>query len=242
MKTLKDCSEEFSVEQIKSWGFLKKVKRELIIDNCIKEVNNPDDDSKKIILENKLNTIGIKSDKDLCNWQKQFLFNQDDWKDYLIRAWKWECWCFKNFETQLPNYFLKRKEYLDLVSYSLLRVKEKSLANELYLRIKENEAEFCDLASKYSQGPEKNHGGIVGPVPITQPHFQLGRLLKTIQPGKLCAPTFIDSWWVLVRLEELKNASLDESVALKLSLELGDKYIAKLLNEENIFKTSNEKK
>ena len=39
---------------------------------------------------------------------------------------------------------------LDKVSYSLLRVNDELLANELFLRIKEGEATFADIASNYS--------------------------------------------------------------------------------------------
>ena len=41
------------------------------------------------------------------------------------------------------------------MSYSLLRVSEEGLANELYLQLTEENANLKDLINKYSEGPEK---------------------------------------------------------------------------------------
>ena len=73
------------------------------------------------------------------------------------------------------------KERLDTIVYSLLRLDSHSLAQEFYLQIANNEANFSDLAGKYSQGPERNTKGIVGPAPLNKSH---PILMEKLQPCK----------------------------------------------------------
>ena len=44
----------------------------------------------------------------------------------------------------------------------LKRTQNQDLARELYLRVEAKEANFADLAAKYSEGPEQSTNGIVG--------------------------------------------------------------------------------
>jgi len=107
--------------------------------------------------------------------------------------------------------FLDRKTQLDQVVYSLLRVQDPFLAKELYLRIAEGEANFADLAAAYAEGPEKTTNGVIGPVPLTNAHPTLAEVLRTSQPGDLHEPIQIENWFLVVRLESYKPASLDEA-------------------------------
>ena len=65
--------------------------------------------------------------------------NRSKMGSFIIRKWQWSFWCINNFEDKIPNYYLERKSYLDIVEYSIIRVKNQNLANELFLRIKEKE-------------------------------------------------------------------------------------------------------
>ena len=220
----------FSNDQLKRWGILKIAKKEALIDHFIEEVEKPNDEIKKSIIENWLRKEGIKSNESLKKWQNHHELNQIEWEEYLIRKWRWERWCLLKFKSIIPSYYLKRKNFLDKVSYSIIRVKTKHLANELFIRIKEKEAKFSDLASKYSEGEEKHVGGFIGPVPMSTPHPALARLLQVSQPGQVWDPKIINSWWVVVRLEKLHNTELNVGISVQLSLELGEKHIFDLLN------------
>ena len=220
----------FSNDQLKRWGILNIAKKEAIIDHFIEEVEKPNEERKKSIIENWLRKEGIKSNESLKEWQNNHELNQIEWEEFLIRKWCWERWCVLKFKSFIPSYYLKRKNFLDKVSYSIIRVKTKHLANELFIRIKEKEARFSDLASKYSEGKEKYVGGFIGPVPMSTPHPALARLLQVSQPGQVWDPKIINSWWVVVRLEKLHNTELNERISIKLSLELGEKHIFDLLN------------
>ena len=128
--------------------------------------------------------------------------------------------------------FLARKERLDIVVYSLLRLEDRYLARELYLRISGGEANFADLAAKYSQGNEAKTKGIIGPVPLTQAHPALSERLRTSQPGQLLQPFRVDQWWVVMRLERYEAAQFDDNTRQRMAQELFEEW----LNQESLGK------
>ena len=141
----------------------------------------------------------------------------------------------EHFQHKAEARFLARKEQLDKVVYSLLRLQDKCLARELYLRISGGEANFADLAAEYSQGPEAKTKGIVGPVPMTQAHPFVSERLRTSQPGQLLQPFQIDQWWLLIRLERYEPAKFDNNTRQRMAQELFQEW----LNQELLDKICN---
>ncbi|MEB3171593.1 MAG: peptidylprolyl isomerase [Synechococcaceae cyanobacterium] len=133
--------------------------------------------------------------------------------------------CLEHFSHRAEQRFLARKNQLDQVIYSLLRVEDASLARELYLRIAEGEADFAELAASYACGPEKATRGIVGPVPLLQAHPTLAEKLRTSRPGELQPPLQIEQWWLVVRLESLRPASFDEEMRRRMAHELFEEWV-----------------
>ena len=133
--------------------------------------------------------------------------------------------CEEHFSHRAEQRFLARKNQLDQVIYSLLRVEDAALARELYLRIAEGEADFAELAASYSKGPERSTRGVVGPVPLLQAHPALAELLRTSRPGQLQAPLRIEQWWLVVRLESLRSASFDTDMGNRMARELFDEWV-----------------
>ena len=131
----------------------------------------------------------------------------------------------EHFQHKAEARFLARKEQLDRVVYSLLRVNDGFLARELYLRIAGREANFADLAAEHSQGPEAKTKGIVGPVPMRQAHPALSERLRTSQPGQLLEPFQIDQWWLVARLERYEAARFDEATSEQMTTELFQEWI-----------------
>lgn len=155
---------------------------------------------------------------------KQGLSEQDfNWQVALpLRITKH---CFNQFRHKAEAQFLVRKNQLDRVVYSLLRTKDVGLAKELYLRIDGGEANFGDLSSQFSEGPERNTKGIIGPIPITQAHPVLAEKLRTTKPGLLLHPLKLGDWWAVIRLESYTPALFDERMAQLLSRELFDNWV-----------------
>ena len=121
--------------------------------------------------------------------------------------------------------FLERKNELDQVVYSLLRLENSFLARELYLQIESGESNFADLAKRYAEGPERNTNGIVGPVSLTQAHPTLVEKLRVAQPGVLLEPFRISDWWLVVRLERYSPATFTEEVSDQMCQEMFDEWI-----------------
>jgi parvulin-like peptidyl-prolyl isomerase len=132
-------------------------------------------------------------------------------RDLRIELFKQATWGPK-----LESYFLSRKDQLDKVIYSLIRTRDVGIAQELYFRILEEEQSFAELARSYSQGPEAQTDGLIGPVELSVPHPTLAQMLSLSQPGQLCPPTRVGEWLVLVRLEKFIPAQLDESMRRRL--------------------------
>ena len=51
----------------------------------------------------------------------------------IVRRHLWVNWCREFFKDKINSHYLKRKSQLDRVTYSLLRIKDQDLANELFL-------------------------------------------------------------------------------------------------------------
>jgi parvulin-like peptidyl-prolyl isomerase len=133
--------------------------------------------------------------------------------------------CQEHFAHRAEQRFLARKQQLDQVIYSLLRVEDAALARELYLRIAEGEADFAELAATYAKGPERSTRGVVGPVPLLQAHPLLAERLRTSRPGQLQPPLQIEQWWLVVRLESLRPASFDEAMQQRMTRELFEEWV-----------------
>lgn len=128
---------------------------------------------------------------------------------------------------KLRNFFLQRKKEFDRITYSLIRTKEEGIANELFFRLSEGEQTFSELAQAYSQGPEAKTGGRVGPLPLSLPHPKIAQLLTRSAVGQIHRPIKIESWFVLVRLEELIPALLDGQLKQRLLNELYQQWLNK---------------
>jgi len=234
MITSNDLNKRISEEKLISWGMIRQVKKEELIDKYIDKIPLPESSEIKTFTKEWCDVNRLHS-KDLLNQWKLFNgFNEEQWTVFISRKCRWINWCSKNFQDQISHYFLERKTTLDKVKYSLLRVKNKNLADELYLRINEGESTFHEMAVNYSEGPEKRTGGLIGPVPLGSAHPQLANLLKISQKDQIWSPRKIDDWWVIIRLEKHEPISLDKKTSLQLAEELGDNLLKN--NIENLFR------
>lgn len=144
----------------------------------------------------------------------------------LIEKFKQETW-----ENKLDSYYLSRKQLLDRVIYSLIRHPDPGVIQELYFRIQEGEQSFADLAREYTQGPEVQTGGLIGPVELSTPHPILAQLLRLSQPGQVCPPTRLGEWFVIVRLEKFIPAQLDDAMRQRLLNECFNTWLSEQVNQ-----------
>ena len=146
-------------------------------------------------------------------------------QDLAVRPVLLEKFKTVTWDSKVESYFMTRKASLDQVICSLIRTKDIGIAQEIYFRIQEGEQSFSELSKAYSQGPEANNGGVIGPVAISQLHPSIAKILSVSQPGQLWPPTRLEDWFILIRLEKLFPAQLDEQMRRRLIDEMFDNWL-----------------
>ena len=148
------------------------------------------------------------------------LLRQEELEEQLLQPLRLQRYIELHHLPKAEARFLQRKNQLDRVVYSLLRLEDAGIARELYLQINEGESDFSELAACYAEGPERNTRGIVGPVPLLQAHPILAERLRAATPRVLMEPFRIERWWLVVRLETFTPACLDDATAAQMAREL----------------------
>jgi hypothetical protein len=131
----------------------------------------------------------------------------------------------QRFAEEVEVQFLRRKPELDQAVYSLLRVRDRSLAEELHQRLRDDGANFATLAARYSEGRERHSRGLIGPLPLTAAHPEISGRLRVGQPGQLWPPFAAKEYWVLLRLEQQLPARLNEATRSRMMEELFEAWL-----------------
>ncbi len=160
--------------------------------------------------------------------EKFLISNRLDLKafnDLALEKFRFKKYLSNNFSSKSEARFLERKNQLDIVIYSLIRVSQWSLCRELYLKILENEADFDEIASKYSEGPEKQTRGIVGPMTLEKAHPTLAEHLRTSKIGEVSQPITVYNSHLITRVESYEPAKLDNYMKDKMCEELFESWL-----------------
>ncbi|MDJ0696229.1 peptidylprolyl isomerase [Mastigocoleus sp. MO_188.B34] len=209
---------------LNQYGILPQFVREIMIDCAIAEIAIAEDEAlgayKKFYQQHQLD-----SEEDLQAWLNARGISREQLEYIATRGLKLAKFQEQTWGNKLESYFLGRKQKLDRVVYSLIRVKDPYLAQELYFRVQEGEQSFSEIAREYSEGPEAETGGLLGPVDLGVPHPALAKMLLRSKPGELLAPTRLGDWVVVVRLEKYLPAQLDEVMRQRLLSELFDQWV-----------------
>jgi len=167
----------------------------------------------------------INSDADRAAWLERNNCSLNQFEHSVLRTLKLDRFKQQTFASKVESYFLQRKNQLDRVVYSLLRVKDPHLAQELFFRIQDGEATFSELVKQYSDGQEVESGGILGPHELSIPHPILAQKLSSLKPGQLSPPLAIADWFVVVKLEKYLPAQLDKTMRPRLVDELYEQWM-----------------
>ncbi len=218
------------VPMLASYNLLPAFLQGVIIDQAIASIEATDEEREiarqKFLEKNQLTTVQACQD-----WLKKHGLSPGQLNDMALHDFKLEQYKVKTWGHQLESYFLQRKERLDRVLYSLIRVQDAGLAQELYFRINDDSQPFTELAKDYSQGQEAQTGGLIGPVELNTPHPMLARMLSISQPGQLWAPTKVGEWYVILRLEKFLPAKLDEPMRQRLLNELFTNWLKETMQK-----------
>lgn len=206
------------------YQMLPQLAREIILDQAIAEIESTPEEAtlarQKFYQQHQLSTEG-----QIQAWLEHHGMTTEQLEHLALRDIKLEKFKQETWGNQVESYFIKNKSRLDRVVYSLIRTQDAGIAQELFFRIQEQETSFADLAKQYSQGAEAQTGGLVGPVELSVPHPKIAQLLIASKPGQLCPPTRVGDWMVIVRLEKLLAAKLDEPTRQRLLNDLFQNWL-----------------
>ena len=217
-----DLSNEF-INLLRENGLLNKFLRNFITNIICSKVDlkiNFEEINKDFCIRNK-----IIDEKNLLKFLSLKGMTLEDHKKNLENSEKIKSIALKEFSKNAETEFINSKTFLDQYTYSLITVKESDLAHELYLQIDSEEADFSALAKEYSLEGNTNKMGVIGPQGLGEVHPVLKEKLLIAKKGELINPFKIDSWWVIVRLEEKVEAKLDDFVRQRITLSLFDKWV-----------------
>lgn len=152
-----------------------------------------------------------------ADWCNERAWSDRDLRIHLQRSEALKRYARQNLSAGLEDAFLSSKGAYDQVVYSLIRVRDSNLAQELWIRLEEGETTFAELASNFSQGPEAARNGIIGPIEFSQLQpAQFQQALRTLRPGQIQPPFRVGEWTVLLRLEQISLARFDAEMRVSL--------------------------
>lgn len=173
----------------------------------------------------------LDSDEKRENWRSRYGLTPARLEQLATRKLRIEKFKEKTWGRQIDSEFLERKRQLDRVIYSLIRTKDIGLAIELYFRILEGEQSFAELAPKYSEGAEADTHGIVGPIEFGDLNPPFAQFLYTCPPGQVQPPIGFGEWQLLVCLEKILPAQLDDAMRQRLLQAKFDAWLKEQLQE-----------
>ena len=220
-----------SLSKLNELGLSYLYTKESIIFEKIKDFLPNNKEKEEIILKNWFKIFNQEITKQILNYPLNAIRNNEELKKHIIRKYLWIKWFQDNFQDQIFLYFQENQAKYDLITYQLIRIKDKNMANEIYFKLTEDGDSFADLASKFSQGKEKFSNGLIGPISANLPNPILLSTLKSLESDSISCPVKIDDWWIICKLVKLDYAVLNDFLKATISLELGDDYLNKIINE-----------
>jgi len=151
--------------------------------------------------------------------------NIKNFKDLACGELRKKKYLTNKFAKKSEARFLERKNQLDIVTYSLIRHSNWGVCRELFLKLLDKEADFGEIATKYSEGIEKQTRGIVGPMSLEKAHPTLAEHLRISQIGEVRQPIRINDSFLITRVESYEPAKLDNYMKDKMCEELFESWL-----------------
>lgn len=129
--------------------------------------------------------------------------------------------------------FLSNKEQYDRILFSIIQSQELEVVQELYFRLQEGEATFAELAAQYSQGPEANSKGLVGPIEARNLHPKLAQKLRLSKPGQITLPFQVDQLVAIARLERYITTDFTPEVRQRLINARFEAWVQSQINQQS---------
>lgn len=205
------CNVEMLNRIARQQGLCLAIAQAYIFDEICQIISLPEEVEAGLV-ENYLDQNDLCTPEDRDHYLQSRGWDEQDLTYFATKKERQERFQQLLFAEDVELRFLTRKTGLDEIRYSLIRVRDGNLAFELHQRLIEGEVDFEELASAFSEGPERQSNGQVGPVPLNQAHPDVVEKLRTSQPGQLWPPIFLKDIWVILRLDSWEGARLDDNI------------------------------
>lgn len=204
------------ISALVQYKLLETLVGQVLLDEVVKEIPVSQQELFQILIGTTEETPPDNLERFLSQWCEQRgvtleYFNTVILRDFRVRKFK-----HLHFANRVESEFLRVKTDLDLVEYSLLRVTDLPLAQELYFQLRDDGAEFTQLARQYSLGNERETGGRIGPVSLSTLPDAISTLFSNEQIGVIYGPVPIDDEFWIVQLEQFTPARLTETTRTNL--------------------------
>ena len=217
---------ETIIEDLAKYGLLNQFLKTKLLEKKLNEITlNEEEYSTAKINYRKANKID--SEEDLNTHMKKNFYTEKSIKYNIELPFKIYKYCQKAFQKKVYSEFLKRKNFFDIATYSLIRVEKEAEAKEFYLQIMEGEKTFSEIASNFSLGHEKNSQGVLGPVQMNRIHPLLQEKINEYKNGILSMPFRIEGKWFLIRVENFNEAKLNQQIEKEIFMQLLEESIVK---------------
>jgi parvulin-like peptidyl-prolyl isomerase len=203
------------LSKLAQYQLLPQLIKELVIDTATASISFTETETQSAI-EAFCQSQKITSPETQQAWLTHFRMTPSQLEQQAIRFLKLEHFKQQQWGSKVEPLFLAQKQQFDQIIYSLLRTDRAEVAQELFFRLQDEEQTFAELVTEYSQGPEAQTGGLVGPIEVARLHPTLAQLLTQRRPGQLCPPIKIEQWYVIARLEQHLPAALTPELRQRL--------------------------
>ena len=212
------------LEELSKYGLLKDFLKSKVLENKIKDIDLSEVE-KAEARNHYANFFSLKNELLIEEHRKKNLLSKENLLYRMNLNKKVQKYCEEKYDEFIGKEYISNKENMDIVKYSMLRVKEYGLAIELYLKIKDDNEDFNELAKKYSTGIEKKTNGVIGPLPLKRVNNLMRPKLSKNNLKILNKPFKYNNEWILCRLEEYKESKLDQKTVMNLKSKILDEEI-----------------
>lgn len=221
-----EYSAEAVLDFIRKHGLLQPILKEMILEQEITGIEVTDSEASGAIQRFMLQ---FADESEVGEYAKSRGITPEELYGLIMRQRRLDKYKVSRWGNQVNSFFLEKKSGLDQVLYSLIRVPDPGVAQELYFRIQDDGVPMSLVANEYaSQAEEGPVDGLIGPVRLSELHPELARLLSISQPGQLLGPMSVGKWSVILRLEKRLPAKLDESMRAFLIEELHAQWLERV--------------
>ena len=203
------------ISLVQRYQMVPQLLKECVIEQVLSELELSQEDEAKAVQEYCMRNQ-LEEPEAQQRWLAHFQMTPNQLKALAVKSFKLEQFKTETWGGKVESLFLTNKQQYDQVVYSLVRIDSPEVAQELFFRLQENEQSFSAIAAEYSKGPEAQTGGLIGPVEVTKLHPKLSQSLMSSEPGQIRPPMRVDQWIVILKLERMLPASLDDNLRARL--------------------------